>query len=82
MSKQLLIGGKIELRPHEDGSFDELVMYDKSGKGKACIAHAEMMNDGCLWIGFYPPGELRHRVCLWIHAKRGKLEIRADDESI
>lgn len=83
LSKQLLIDGKIELRPHEDGSFDELVMYDKTGRGKVCLAHAEMMDhDNHLWIAFYPPGERERRVCLWITAKGGKLKIHAEDESI
>lgn len=82
MKPQFLINGKIELRPDDDGSFDELVMYDKSGRGKTCIAHAETMNDGLLWIAFYPPGEKMSRVCLWIRAKGGKLEIRAYDESM
>ena len=75
MNKKLL-GGKVELRPMPDGSFDELVMYDAPG-GK-CIVHAEMMDTNCLWIAFYPPGE-KDRVVMWINA-RGKLKIEAGQD--
>jgi hypothetical protein len=72
-----LIDGKVELRPHSDGSFDELVLYDAPG-GK-CIVHAEMMDRNRLWIGFYPPGETERRVVMWIGAK-GKLTISAEED--
>jgi hypothetical protein len=76
VSEHKLIDGKVLLRPHDDGSFDELVLYDENGK---CIVHAEMM-DGCtLWIGFYPPGEPERRVVMWI-ASKNKLRIRAEED--
>lgn len=74
---QNLIDGKVELRPMPDGSFDELVLYDAAG-GK-CIVHAEMMDNNCLWIGFYPPGEPKRRVVMRIRA-RGKLTVSAGED--
>jgi hypothetical protein len=69
-----LLGGAIVLRPNEDGSFDELLMYD----GEKCLVHAEMMDNKSLWIGFYPGGDIP-RVCMWISAK-GKLTVRAEED--
>lgn len=64
------------LRPKPNGSFDELVIYGEMGE---CIVHAEMMDDKTLWIGFYPPGDSKKRVVMWISAK-GKLSVRAEDD--
>lgn len=74
---QKLIDGKVELRPMPDGSFDELILRDETGK--KCIVHAEMMDGNCLWIGIYPPGEPKRRVVMWIRA-RGKLTITAGED--
>lgn len=76
MAETKLIDGKVLLRPREDGSFDELVLYDADGK---CIVHAEMMDGNRLWIGFYPPGETERRVVMWIGAK-SKLTISASED--
>ena len=78
MSDVKLIDGKVELRPHADGSFDELVLYDSAG-GK-CVVHAETISDKTLWIGFYPLGETERRVVMWISAVNGKLDIRAEED--
>ena len=71
--EQSLLDGRIVLRPHDDGSFDELMMYE----GKRCSVHAEMMSDGYLWIAFYPTDEYAKRVVMWINAKERKLSITA-----
>lgn len=73
----LLLDGKVKLRPDEKGGFDELLVYDKDGG--TCFVHAEMMDDNCLWIGIYPPGEKERRVSMWIRA-RGKLSINAFED--
>jgi hypothetical protein len=70
-----LLDGRIELRPREDGSFDELLMYDDKGR---CLVHFETMSGTCLWGAFYPKGD-RERVVIWINAK-GKLRIRAEED--
>lgn len=72
-----LIDGKVVLRPEPDGRFDELLLMD----GKDCLVHAEMMNDKLLWIGIYPRDQKRRRVCMWIGVKRGKLDVRAEEDS-
>lgn len=77
MASTFHIDEKMELRPRDNGSFDELVMYDKPGG--ECIVHAEMMDKDCLWIGFYPPGEKDRRVVMWIRAK-GKLFVTAQED--
>lgn len=76
MSEQKLLDGNIILRPDDDGGFDELLMMD----GEHCLVHAEMMDDGCLWIGFYPKDKPHERVVMWIHVKGRKLEIRAEED--
>lgn len=73
-----LIDGKILLRPHPDGSFDELLLYDHDGG--TCILHAEMMDKNCLWIGIYPPGETKRRAVMWIRAKGNKLLVNAGED--
>ena len=75
MAEQYLIDGQIMLRPDEDGEFDELFLID----GDKYLAHAEMMSDRSLWIGFYPRGGKR-RVCMWIGIKRGKLYVHAAED--
>jgi hypothetical protein len=50
MSERWLIPGKVLVRPHEDGSFDELRLY-MDGR---CVLHMETMNEKQLWIGVYP----------------------------
>ena len=75
MTREFLIGGKVELRPDEDGKFDELILRD----GQDCIVHAEMMSDKSLWIGIYPRGEKQRRVCLWIRSN-GKLKVHAAED--
>lgn len=74
MSDEELFGGAVILRPHQDGSFDELVLMD----GTECRVHMEMMRDNCLFIGIYPRGT-RERVAMWIEA-RGKLNVRVEKE--
>lgn len=70
MSDRVLAGSIVE-RPSEDGSFDELL-------GDNVHFHAEMMDDGLLWIRFTPHGA-EDAVVVWISAvKRGKLSIRAE----
>lgn len=74
-----LLGGAICLRPNEDGSFDELLMYDGM---KCVVVHAEMMNDKSLWIGLYPGGDIggdTPRVCMWVSANC-KLTVRAKED--
>jgi hypothetical protein len=73
-----LIGGKILLRPDDNGSFDELLLYDR--KGGHCIVHAEMMDKGLLWIGIYPPGETKRRAVMWIGAEGNKLSVNAQED--
>lgn len=77
LTETLLLDGKVKLRPDEKGGFDELFVYDKAGG--MCSVHAEMMDDNCLWIAFYPPGEKERRVSVWIRA-RGKLSINAFED--
>lgn len=71
-----LIDKKVELRPDQDGGFDELLLHD----GKHCVIHAEMMDDNCLWIGIYPRGEKTRQVAMWITAKKGKLVVNAAED--
>jgi hypothetical protein len=73
-----LLNGKVILRPDDNGSFDELVLYDRAGG--TCILHAEMMDKGVLWIGIYPPGETKRRVVMWIRAKGNKLSVNAQED--
>ena len=42
--------GNIEIRTHDDGSLDEIVMYDQSGK---CVYHLEQMSDCGWWMACY-----------------------------
>ena len=70
-----MLDGRIELRPDDNGDFDELVMKDANG---VCSVHAEMMDNKCLWIGFYPfPDEPKKRVVMWIRSKGKKLVVNA-----
>lgn len=72
-----LLNGSVILRPHEDGSFDELLFME----GEHCLVHAEMMNDKTLWISFSPPGyEAGERVVMWVTIKGRKLEISAEED--
>lgn len=75
MTEKWLIENKISVRPRDNGDFDELIVMD----GEHCIVHAEMMEDNCLWIGFYPKDVEQRRVCMWIRA-RGKLKIHAAED--
>lgn len=80
MTDKKLLDGKVEVRPTESGSFDELVMYDGKGiSGKNCLVHAEMMDDINLWIGFYPPGETERSVFMNVGIKDGKLHIVVEE---
>jgi hypothetical protein len=46
---QWLIDRKVEIRPDDEGTFDELVLYDKPDGD--CIVHAEMMKRRVvMWI--------------------------------
>lgn len=71
-----LIDEAIELRPHEDGSFDELVLRHDN----ECVVHAEMMDKDCLWIGIYPVGEKKRRIVMWIRARGKKLFVTAEED--
>ena len=76
MTEQWLIEKCIEVRPNDAGGFDELLMYGDDGE---MLVHAEMMSDGCLWIGLYPPDEPARRVVMWINTK-GKLSVKAEED--
>jgi hypothetical protein len=60
----------LELRPREDGSFDELV-------GDNCSVHFEMMDDKRLWVSVRSGKKEYH---VWI-TSRGKLTVNSYDES-
>ena len=68
-----LLNGKVELRPDDRGSFDELVIMEDG----ECRVHFEMMSDNTLWIGLYPKGET-DCVHVTVGAK-GKLSIVAHE---
>lgn len=70
------LNGTVALRPDERGKFDELVVYE----GDECRVHAEMMDDGLLWIGFYPKGAPKGQRFVMTVAARGKLKITAEAE--
>jgi hypothetical protein len=40
--------GNVEHRFNEDGTLDEVVLYDTDGR---CIFHLEQMSTGCWWMG-------------------------------
>ena len=40
----------IEVRYHDDGTVDEIIVQDRDGK---CLLHMEQMADSCFWIGLY-----------------------------
>lgn len=40
----------IEVRYHEDGTVDEVIVFDRNGR---CLLHMEQMADSCFWIGLY-----------------------------
>lgn len=42
--------GNIEVRLNDDGTLDEVVMYDQNGK---CVYHLEQMSDCLFWMRFY-----------------------------
>lgn len=45
----------IEVRYNEDGTIDEVLVYDKtSGK---CLLHMEQMSEACYWIGLTGYGD-------------------------
>ena len=73
-SVEWLIEGRVELR-RADGAFDELVVW-KDGE---CLAHAEMLSDDCLWIGFYPDGPTMPRVVMRVTID-GKLSVAAEKD--
>ena len=52
--------GQIEVRTNDDGSLDEIVMYDAAG---TCIFHLEQMNDQCYWLRFYGDPSKWELVC-------------------
>lgn len=66
---------RIELRPRENGDFDELVIW-RNGE---CLLHAEMMDHNRLWIGIYPPG-WEKRVVMWIDTKSQKLRVNSHED--
>lgn len=39
--------GNVELRTNDDGTLDEVVIYDANG---ACLFHLEQMSDDCFWM--------------------------------
>lgn len=65
-------GLAVELRPREDGSFDELLADNVKD------IHAEMMSKNALWIGVY--GDAGKRWSIWIRAEKGKLSVNAFED--
>lgn len=65
----------MEIRQDSNGNFDELFV---NSRGR-CLVHAEMMDDGLLWIGIYPPGS-QQGVMVWIGTKNGKLTVTAEKD--
>lgn len=50
----------IEVRFHEDGTVDEIIVSDRDGR---CLLHMEQMADSCFWIGltgYSDPGNPVH----------------------
>lgn len=76
MASQWLIEDRVELRPGDDGGFDELVVYDKHGE---CTLHAEMMDDKTLWVWIGTDHGPDRAIVMWISAG-GKLRVTADEE--
>ena len=66
----------IELRPHEDGSFDEIVARFADG-----IVHVETMDDSSVYVGFSKPAEgpTTSGLQLWIRADRKELRYSHSD---
>ena len=79
-TERWLIKDSVSVRPDDDGGFDELMVYETRDGERWCSVHAEMMDDGCLWVGIYPKDASPRRVCMWINAKKGKLRIQADED--
>ena len=46
----------IEIRYNEDGTVDEILVYDKATK--TCLFHMEQMTDASYWIGLYGYGDV------------------------
>ncbi len=65
-------GGRVSIRPTEDGSFDELVATRSA-------VHIEMLADDMMWISVTPEGAER-RVVLSIIARRRRLEVKTETE--
>lgn len=66
-----------EIRLDEKGEFDELVVYDATGR---CIVHLEMMSAKHLWGGIYPHADPKaHRVVFNVMAKK-RLNVTAGDD--
>ena len=76
VTETTLIDERAMIRTDEEGKFDEFFLME----GSHCIVHAEMMDDGCLWIGFYPVGETKKRVSMWIRSKGRRLTVNAFED--
>lgn len=62
----------IEVRYNEDGTVDEIVVTDRSGK---CLLHMEQMSDSSYWLGLYGYGDDdAHHVDMT--AEKGKIVAR------
>lgn len=71
-NSEYLLGGLAELRPDDNGKFDELVV-------SRCDVHFEMMADETLWIGIYPKGAKRG-ACIHVTVSAcGKLSVVAQE---
>lgn len=64
----------VEIRPNDDGSFDELVVRD------AELVHAEMMDDDHMWIGIDTAGEPSTHVRFSVYVDKRKLRVICETE--
>lgn len=64
---------KSEVRLHEDGTVDEIVIRDADGR---CLFHLEQMSDVNYWMALYPYSrKLNAAVHIHINSKNGRSHI-------
>lgn len=68
--------GNLETRYNDDGTLDEVVMYDAAGK---CIFHLEQMSDSCFWMR-WEGNEAALVVNIFAKQRIGPAEEEEDEE--